>query len=122
MKLNRIIPKKIYNKLYIHFKNIVLSDLKNTKCVYELNVTDKGKLNKKVAIVTGGSGALGSAISFRLAMEGATVIICGRNTEKLEFVCDVDKVKTVISKLRKIHPYEEPAIDIIPLLNEKSFK
>ena len=40
----------------------------------------------------------------------------------LEFVCDVDKVKTVISKLRKIHPYEEPAIDIIPLLNEKSFK
>ena len=42
--------------------------------------------------------------------------------EKLEFVCDVDKVKTVISKLRKIHPYEEPAIDVIPLLNEKSFK
>ena len=42
--------------------------------------------------------------------------------EKLEFVCDVDKVKTVISKLRKIHPYEEPAIDIIPLLNEESLK
>lgn len=42
--------------------------------------------------------------------------------EKLEFVCDVDKVKTVISKLRKLHPYEEPAIDIIPLLDEESFE
>lgn len=41
--------------------------------------------------------------------------------EKLEFVCDVDKVKTVISKLRKVHPYEEPAIDIIPLLDEEDF-
>lgn len=41
--------------------------------------------------------------------------------EKLEFVCDVDKVKTVILELRKVHPYEEPAIDIIPLLDEESF-
>ena len=42
--------------------------------------------------------------------------------EKLEFVCDIDKVKTVISKLREVHPYEEPAIDIIPLLDEKFFE
>lgn len=42
--------------------------------------------------------------------------------EKLEFICDIDKVKTVISKLRQVHPYEEPAIDIIPLLDEESFK
>lgn len=41
--------------------------------------------------------------------------------EKLEFVCVVDKVKAVISKLRQVHPYEEPAIDIIPLLDEESF-
>ena len=42
--------------------------------------------------------------------------------EKLEFVCDIDKVKTIISKLREVHPYEEPAIDIIPLIDESSFK
>lgn len=42
--------------------------------------------------------------------------------EKLEFVCDIDKVKNVLSKLRKVHPYEEPAIDIIPLLDEKNFE
>ena len=41
--------------------------------------------------------------------------------EKLEVVCDVDIVKKVISKLREVHPYEEPAIDIIPLLDEKDF-
>ena len=41
--------------------------------------------------------------------------------EKLEFVCDVENVKNVISKLRKVHPYEEPAIDIIPLLDEENF-
>ena len=42
--------------------------------------------------------------------------------EKLEFVCDIDKVKKVISKLKEVHPYEEPAIDIIPLLNAENFK
>ena len=30
-------------------------------------------------------------------------------------------VKKVISKLREVHPYEEPAIEIIPLLDEESF-
>lgn len=42
--------------------------------------------------------------------------------EKLEVVCDVDNVKKVIVKLREVHPYEEPAIDIVPLLDEESFK
>ena len=42
--------------------------------------------------------------------------------EKLEFVCDVDNVKKVITKLREVHPYEEPAIDIVPLIDEEFFK
>ena len=41
--------------------------------------------------------------------------------EKLEVVCDVSIVKKVVSILREVHPYEEPAIDIIPLLDEESF-
>lgn len=41
--------------------------------------------------------------------------------EKLEFVCEVSKVKNVIKALRKAHPYEEPAIDIVPLLDEDCF-
>ena len=43
------------------------------------------------------------------------------NEDKLEVVCDVNNVKKVISKLREVHPYEEPAIDIIPLLDETDF-
>ncbi len=42
--------------------------------------------------------------------------------EKLEVVCDVKLVKKVITRLREVHPYEEPAIDIIPLLDEKFFE
>ncbi len=42
--------------------------------------------------------------------------------EKLEVVCDVDNVKKVITKLREVHPYEEPAIDIVPLIDEEFFK
>ncbi len=41
--------------------------------------------------------------------------------EKLEFVCEVDKVKKVLDQLRTVHPYEEPAIDIYPLIDEKYF-
>lgn len=43
------------------------------------------------------------------------------NEEKLEVVCNVNKVREVVSVLRKIHPYEEPAIDIIPLIDENCF-
>ncbi|MBE6156462.1 MAG: cytochrome C biogenesis protein [Firmicutes bacterium] len=40
---------------------------------------------------------------------------------KLEINCDVEKVKNVVKKLREVHPYEEPVINIIPLLDESSF-
>lgn len=43
------------------------------------------------------------------------------NEEKLEFICDVEKVKNVVTKIREVHPYEEPAIDIVPLLLETDF-
>lgn len=42
--------------------------------------------------------------------------------EKLEVVCDIEKVKDVLKKLREVHPYEEPAIDIIPLVDESFFE
>ncbi len=42
--------------------------------------------------------------------------------EKLEVVCDINKVKKIISRLKEIHPYEEPSIDIIPLIDENYFE
>ncbi len=41
--------------------------------------------------------------------------------EKLEVICNIEKVKQVIIKLREVHPYEEPAIDIVPLIDENCF-
>ena len=40
------------------------------------------------------------------------------NEEKIEVVCDINIVKRVLKRLREVHPYEEPGIDIIPLINE----
>lgn len=42
-----------------------------------------GKLESKVAIVTGGGSGIGKAIAHALASEGAQIIIAGRNAKKL---------------------------------------
>lgn len=39
--------------------------------------------------------------------------------ERVEFVCPKDKVKSVMQAIKKVHPYEEVALDIYPLLNEE---
>ena len=39
--------------------------------------------------------------------------------EKIETRCDINIVKKVLKRLREVHPYEEPAIDIIPLIDEE---
>lgn len=36
--------------------------------------------------------------------------------EKIETLCDRQKVKAVIEAIKKVHPYEEVDFDIIPLL------
>jgi hypothetical protein len=38
--------------------------------------------------------------------------------ERIEYVCDRDKAKEVITAMRKVHPYEEIAFDIYPLISE----
>lgn len=37
--------------------------------------------------------------------------------ERIETVCPYEKMDSVLSALKKAHPYEEPAIDVFPLLN-----
>ena len=43
------------------------------------------------------------------------------NEKKLEFRCEFLKVKNVLKVIREVHPYEEPAIDIVPLIDEEFF-
>jgi hypothetical protein len=37
--------------------------------------------------------------------------------EKIEVICPHEKLDEVLAAVRKVHPYEEPAIDVYPLLN-----
>lgn len=41
------------------------------------------------------------------------------NEERIEVICDINIVKNVIKRIREVHPYEEPGIDIIPLISEE---
>lgn len=39
---------------------------------------------------------------------------------RVETFCQRDKAKAVVAAIRKAHPYEEPAIYLIPLLDESA--
>lgn len=39
--------------------------------------------------------------------------------ERIEFICERHLAKKVITEIRKVHPYEEVAIDIYPMLSEE---
>lgn len=39
--------------------------------------------------------------------------------ERIETICRRGQIEEVMRKIKKIHPYEEPALDVYPLLNER---
>jgi len=46
------------------------------------------KLSEKVAIITGGSDGIGKAIATKFAKEGAKIVLCARDLEKLDRAAD----------------------------------
>ena len=58
-----------------------------------------------------------------LAVEGANPAIGSVGEpevvteERIEFTCEKEQLASVVAALRAVHPYEEPAIDIYPLLS-----
>lgn len=55
---------------------------------YIINIDNHEELKGKVAIITGGSGAIGRACSYRLAAEGAKVYVCGSRPTSAQPVVD----------------------------------
>lgn len=49
---------------------------------------------------------------------GKTNVLESVEEEKIEFVCPKNKAKSIIREIKKVHPYEELALDIYPLINE----
>lgn len=42
--------------------------------------------------------------------------------ERVETVCPKDKAREVVAAIKKVHPYEEVALDIYPLFTEDMIK
>ena len=96
--------KKIFKRIFESKDEkelrLIKSKLKNTECKYKAYLEDSKKLDGKIALITGGSGAIGSETAFKLAMNGATVIITGRNQKNLDSV-----VKQISENGGKVESY-----------------
>ena len=106
-------------------------DIKKVKII--VTVPAKNLEEVRSAICNEGAGVIGNytycsmttiCIGTFIAGDKANPYIGEKNKlelveeEKLEAVCNINIVKKVLKKLREVHPYEEPGIDIIPLIDE----
>lgn len=55
-----------------------------------------------------------NAATFR--RKGAIGEICCGTEVKMEVRCPVELAENAVNTVKKIHPYEEPVINVIPLL------
>ena len=106
-------------------------DVKKVKIIVTIPIENLNDVRS--AICSEGAGVIGNytycttstkCIGTFIPSENANPYIGEQNKleiveeEKLELVCDIKIVKRVLKRLREVHPYEEPGIDIIPLINE----
>jgi len=109
-------------------------DVKKVKIIVTIPIANVGEVRN--AICEAGAGIIGNyrhcststkCIGTFKPTDKANPYIGSKNKlefveeEKLEVVCDIELVKNVITKLYEVHPYEQPGIDIIPLIDEEVF-
>ena len=76
------IHRHIGNFLRSHYSSFCVTQ------PYIIRVDGHEELKGKVAVITGGSGAIGRACAFRLAAEGAKVYVCGSRPTSAQPVVD----------------------------------
>jgi 3-oxoacyl-[acyl-carrier protein] reductase len=81
-----LLPIKIRQKIKNNF--LKRFEVINVTRPYQIQINKEGRFKNQVIIVTGGTGAIGRAICFRFASEGAKVYVCGRSENKLKIVID----------------------------------
>lgn len=108
----------------------MIKQANNVKIRVTVSVKQAGNVRK--ALAEAGAGKIGNydhcSISYPVKgrfrpLKGAKPVIgkVGQieevKEEMIETICPKKILQKVILALRKAHPYEEPAIDIVPLLN-----
>jgi len=88
--IKKILKKLLPSSLRTKLKNKVLRRFEVIQVTrpYQINVLTRGRFENRVVVVTGGSGAIGRAICYRFASEGAIVFVCGRTSGKVNLVVD----------------------------------
>jgi len=70
------------------------------------------KLNGKIAIVTGGNSGIGYASAKELKSQGATVIITGRNPEKVTKASEELGVKGIVADVKNLSAIDDLVLEV----------
>lgn len=110
---------------------VEVAKFKQAKIVIYVPVTHADAIRK--ALANAGAGHIGNydACSFSAKgigrfrpLKGAQPFIGEQGKieeveeEKIETICPLEKLEDVLKAVKEAHPYEEPAIDVLPLLDK----
>jgi 3-oxoacyl-[acyl-carrier protein] reductase len=107
--LAKIVPSNVKDRVKANLKDYCLKNNITGKFEYKLLRADEHKFDNLVCLVTGGTGAIGSAICLRLAAEGALVGVCGRSEQK---------IKQVISRIEDVYPQSKLEPVVLDVLDD----
>ncbi len=95
--------------------------------------THAGLIRKTIGDSGGGKSGNYSHVSFSTKGTGRFIPLKGADPaigeignfetvkeERIEFICEKKIAKKVIGQIKKVHPYEEAAIDVFPLIDIES--
>ena len=108
-----------------YLKRVAKAVLNKPVCQFSMNreyviKTDELRFLGKVAAVTGASGAIGSAIAWRLGHEGATVYLGGRNKTKLSQIVAEMAAQGIKAQIMEIDVTDEKSIEsVASMVKEK---
>lgn len=80
--IKKLVPKRVKNAIKCILGRPIDDNPKTH--IYKVNYEDKSRFEGVTVLVTGGTGAIGSAICYELAACGAIVGMCGRNERKIK--------------------------------------
>ena len=117
MSMERFENKTKFVKLEIFIPTGFLGNLRET-----LRLAGAGALGNYDSVltystVTGSWRSLPGANPF----DGEIGVLCEREEYKVEVLCRMERLEETICAIKAAHPYEEPVINIIPLMDSGSF-